>query len=97
MLAVARVQGDAGTLDNHAVVWDAWRRILFIGPGCYDDRGLDGALLVEEADIADPSRVDPTHGMSLAAYVESKFGIVGFVTASVLMVHAGRLADAAHV
>ena len=39
------------TQDVHAIVWDAWRKILFIGPGAYDDRGLDGALLIEPEDL----------------------------------------------
>ena len=58
VIAVALVE-DEGCVVGHGIVWDAWRRILFIGPGAFDDRGLDGALVVEPADIADMSRVDP--------------------------------------
>ena len=40
---------DAGEA-RHAIVWDGWRRMLFIGAGQADDRGLDGVLLVDRED-----------------------------------------------
>ena len=79
---------------NHAVVWDGWRRVLFIGPGAYDDRGMDGALLVEQADIDDAAHVDEEHGQSLTDYVRERFGLSHVVDAAVVMVRAKRWAMA---
>ena len=81
----------------HGIVWDAWRRVLFIGPGGYSDRGMDGALLVEQADIDDASRVDPVEGCTLSEWVAGKFGIRHVVRAHVLMVRASRVCETHHV
>ena len=82
---------DAG--NKHAIVWDGWRRVLFIGPGEYDDRGLDGALLVEQADIDNALHVNLTHGVTLTEYVRNKFGLVSMTQVAVLMCRAKRWAE----
>jgi len=51
-VAVAFVElHEAGTTDTHALVWDAWRSLLFIGPGNFDDKQTDGCLMVTREDI----------------------------------------------
>ena len=97
LVAVALVEGEGDEVTGHAVVWDGWRRVLFVGPGAYDDRGLDGALLLSESDCMDPSHVDPEHGMAVSAYVASKFGIRRFSRVYAIMVHANRLHETSHV
>ena len=42
---------------GHAIVWDGWRGLLFLGPGAFDDRGLDGAILVDKEDQASLARM----------------------------------------
>ena len=87
MIAEALVEDDAGrVLNKHAIVWDGWRRLLFIGPGAYDDRGLDGALLLNEADCNSAEHVDTEHGMTVSRYVHERFGIRHFTNMHVLMV-----------
>ncbi len=82
---------------HHAVVWDGRRRVLFIGPGSYDDRGMDGALIVDQADIDDAGHVDPVHGRTLTEYVSEQFGLEHVVDAAVVMVRAKRWAEVALV
>jgi len=90
----AIVDHDSGRItDYHIVIWDDWRSILFIGPGEYDDRCLDGALLIHEEDRADPAPIDPTHGVTLEQYCSEQFGIVHISRVHVLMVQANRLAE----
>lgn len=81
----------------HAVVWDGWRRLLFLGPGNYSDRELDGTISVEEADVRDAEHVCERHGVTLSAYVYERFGMRMFVDAHVVMVKAKRVAETAHV
>ena len=51
VVAEARVQTPGGgPTAGHAVVWDGWRSLLFIGPGAYDDRALDGTLRIARED-----------------------------------------------
>ena len=51
VIAVAVVQPpDGGEPCGHAIVWDGWRALLFVGPGNRDDRGIDGTIRVETAD-----------------------------------------------
>lgn len=98
VLAEAIVCNDEGSVTSvHTVVWDAWRRILFFGPGEYKDRELDGALLVEAADLQSETHVCPSNGVSLSEHVRSKFGISGFRRAHVLMVAAKRVGETEHV
>lgn len=93
LVIMSAVEGDV----NHAVVWDAWRRVLFIGPGYYDDRGMDGALLVEQADLDDAAHVDEAHGLTLTDYVRQRFGLEHVVNAAVVMVRAKVAAEVGHV
>ena len=97
---VATVQVDlpSGKTDSHAIVWDAWRRILFLGPGDFNDHQCDGAILVEEADIADELHAsDVCIGvlrtntkMTLSDYVYTIFGIRYLTEIMILMVNAKR-------
>ena len=41
----------------HAVTYDAWRRLLYVGGGDSSKKWLCGLILVEESDRADPSRL----------------------------------------
>ena len=84
-------------LSKHAVVWDGWRRLLFIGPGEFDDRGLDGALQLHLEDMKDRERMDPVHGQTLSAYVSDKFGISTFTDVHALMVSAKCVGETCHV
>ena len=77
---------DGRLLSKHAFVWDGWRRLFFVGPGEFDDRGLDGALLMEEADCKDAAHVDAAHGLTATAYLHKKFGISEFTHSYALMV-----------
>ena len=98
IIAEAIVEDDAGLeLSRHAIVWDGWRRLLFIGPGTMDDRGLDGALQLEPADCEDASHVDPVHGMTISDYVLQRFGIRHVVGAHVPMVLAKRASETNHL
>ena len=104
---VATVQVDlpSGMTDSHAIVWDAWRRILFLGPGDFNDQVCDGALLVEEADIADKMHtsdvcigVQRTNTkMTLSDYVYTIFGIRLLTEIKILMVNAHRKDETEHV
>ena len=104
---VATVQVDlpSGMTDSHAIVWDAWRRILFLGPGDFNDQVCDGALLVEEADIADKMHtsdvcigVQRTYTkMTLSDYVYTIFGIRLLTEIKILMVNAHRKGETEHV
>ena len=85
-----RARGTGAVLSQHAFVWDGWRRLLFIGPGQADDRGLDGALLLRKEECTDPSFVDEAHGTTVSGYVFQRFGIRYINTCHVLMVHAKR-------
>ena len=52
VVAIAVVSLACGDSCGHAVVWDGWRNLLFIGPGSRRDRGIDGTVLVNKADQA---------------------------------------------
>ena len=60
-VAIAQVLLETGHADAHAIVWDAWRRVLFIGPDAFDDKVCDGAILVDAEEIADPNRRCEVH------------------------------------
>jgi hypothetical protein len=81
----------------HAVVWDSWRRILFFGPGLRTDRGMDGALLVHEADLQSEFHVDDEAGVTLSDHVRATYGIAGFRRAHVVMVAAKQAAETLHI
>ena len=98
VIVEAVVEGEHGeVLSVHAIVWDAWRRILFFGPGSRDDRGMDGALVVQEADLLSESHVDAEHGVTLSEHVRVSFGIAGFRRAHVVMVAAKRAGETNHL
>ena len=43
---------DGSPRDKHALVWDGWRGLLFVGPGRHaDDRSADGIIKVEKDDM----------------------------------------------
>jgi hypothetical protein len=67
----------------HAIVYDGWRRLLFIGPGNYTDRTLDGTILIEQDDIDDRSHVSTEHECTLTEYVRRQFGIMELTDAHV--------------
>ena len=92
LIAEALVEWNGEIVSKHAVVWDGWRRLLFIGPGEFDDRGLDGALHLHDIDCQCHSHVDETHGMTISSYVESKFGISRMTHVHALMVLKKRIA-----
>ena len=51
VIAEAVVQSPGGgPTTGHAIVWDGWRRLLFIGPGAVDDRALDGTFTISRED-----------------------------------------------
>lgn len=56
-IAVAQVDLGDGPADGHAILWDAWRRILFLGPGDFNEHVCDGAILVDEEDLLDRDRL----------------------------------------
>ena len=47
--AIVQTPG-GGPTAGHAIVWDGWRSLLFIGPGAYDDRALDGTFKIARED-----------------------------------------------
>ena len=63
-----------------------WRRLLFIGPGQFTDRELDGVLQLEESECNDPAYVDPAKGVTVAKYVNERFGISRIYDAHAIMV-----------
>ena len=77
-IASAMVEDAKGNVNGHAIVWDGWRRILFIGAGAscgIEDRGIDGALVLNEQDCKDMHHVDPRYHVSISQHVLDKFGI----------------------
>ena len=73
-------------VSRHAIVWDGWRRLLFIGPGQFTDRELDGVLQLGENECNDPAYVDPAKGVTVAEYVYERFGISRIYDAHAIMV-----------
>ena len=96
LVAVALVNNSGGE-DNHAVVWDGWRSVLFVGPGKFCDRQLDGALLVGDADKLNENHVDPYYGVTITQYVRDTFGLQHFNDVHVLMANTARLAETEHL
>ena len=98
VVAEAVVRAADGSVDSkHAVVWDGWRRLFFVGPGAYDDRGLDGTLQLDEADVVNESHMDMQYGMTVTDYVRINFKISDFTDAAVVMVRKSRAAETHHV
>ena len=64
-------------LSRHSIVWDGWRRVLFIGPGQFTDRELDGVLQLEESECNDPAK-GMTVIYSCISIVSGKKKYVGF-------------------
>ena len=98
-IAVAQVHLDDGPADGHAIVWDWWRRILFLGPGDFNDHVCDGAIQVEESDLQDPGHLSDVYigpervhrRMTLSDYVREIFGISRVTKVAALMVQAKRI------
>ena len=75
-------------------MWDAWRRVLFLGPSDFNDTYCDGAILVDQEDIDDPLRRTEvvvgheglTQKLTLDEYVTEVFGIESIGKVSVLHV-----------
>ena len=84
-------------LDSHAVVWDGWRRVLFIGPGDFHGTQVSGSILVDEIDLMDRAHIDSYQGQTLSAYIESVYGITRVQEAFVLMVNAKRVVGTHHI
>ena len=98
LIAVAAVEDVEGRVTSyHAIVWDGWRRLLFIGPGSMDDRGLDGCLLLQRAECEDAARVDKEHGVTVSEHIHQRFGIRYIQRAHVVMVSLKRRAETHHV
>ena len=73
------------------------RGVLFIGPGDFNDRQTDGAILVNEEDRADGNHVDPIQELTLSQYVTKIFGILYLTHIHIVMVNARRAAETEHV
>lgn len=84
-------------LDSHAVVWDGWRRVLFIGPGDFHGTQVSGSILVDEIDLKNRGHVDNYQGQTLSDYIRSVYGIERVHAAFVLMVNAKRVAGTHHM
>ena len=96
LLCVAIVQTPYGR-DTHAVIWDGWRLVLFIGPGKFDDRNLDGAILLSKEDVADAAHRDELTGKTATEAVCQKFGIASFISAHALMVNKRKAGLTPHL
>ena len=95
-LATATVAAEHG-YDTHSIVWDGWRRILFIGPGASDDRGLDGALLVAQNDLDNEFHIDAEHQMTLSDFVAAKFNICRVREVCIAMVRKDAASHTGHI
>ena len=79
-----------GSLLGHAIVYDAWRRLLFIGGGDWDERQTNGTLLIDADDKSDPT--------TLVEYLFEHFGMYDTLeSAYVLLVNKKRVSDTSHV
>jgi hypothetical protein len=96
VLASTVVETADGT-DHHAIVWDGWRSVLFIGPGDFHGTQVSGSIRVDEADLSDPNHIDSSEGQTLCDYIKNIYGITRVRDAHVLMVNAKRLAGTHHV
>ena len=100
VIAVVQVAPEDATAteqqdDLHAIVWDAWRRILFLGPGNFDEGQTDGAIEVHDEDIADEKHVNADAGCTLTEYVRNHYYVHHIVHAQALMINKKRLDRAA--
>jgi hypothetical protein len=104
-IAVAQVDLGDGPADGHAITWDAWRRILFLGPGDFNEHVCDGAILVDEEDLLDRDRrcdvyIGPERAharMTLSEYVREIFGISRVTKVAALMVNAKSVSETGYV
>ena len=104
-IAVAQVDLGDGPADGHAITWDAWRRILFLGPGDFNEHVCDGAILVDEEDLLDRDRrcdvyigLERAHArMTLSEYVREIFGISRVTKVAALMVNAKSVSETGYV
>ena len=79
-----------GSLLGHAIVYDAWRRLLFIGGGDWDERQTNGTLLIDADDKSDPTK--------LAEYLFEHFGLHDTLdSAYAVLVNKKRVSDTSHV
>ena len=91
--------------DTHSMVWDAWRSLLFIGPGNFDDKQTDGCISVSREDIANRHAVSPVkigieqapQELTLTEYVSAIFGVQSVYQAALLKVHKKRVRLTAHI
>ena len=79
-----------GTEVGHAIVYDAWRSLLFIGAGDWNTRQTNGVLMIEDEDKSDPSKV--------LEYLHLHFGVQDVLEfAYIVLVNKKRVAETSHV
>ena len=104
-VAIAQVDNGEGPADAHAIVWDAWRRVIFFGPGDFNEHVCDGAIVVEQEDIDDKEHrsdvyigVEQEHAkMTLSEYVHTIFGISRVTKVAAVMVKAKCASETGYV
>ena len=96
MVCRARVLVEGGE-DMHAIVWDGWRRVLFVGPGDFHGSQVTGTILVTEDDIHDRNHIDSYQEQTLTDYVATVYGITHIVECKALLVTAARSHTTHHI
>ena len=71
--------------------------MLGANAGDNDACHLDGALIVDDADLADETHVDQAKGCTLSDYVARKFKMTELAFGHVIMVNAKRVGETEHV